>query len=148
MFDELKIYKSQEISHANMLISQLPPHQRTLAYKSLSGLVGWNSTSAHVSSTANGISGHNGVISGGINVSNNGLSYFHENGSVVVDQSPFSYASSYVQSPEKTRHEKNNVDSHVVQGVLQGQHSLNGFNHQQYYLSGKYRVFFYFLFYF
>ncbi|GMN53929.1 hypothetical protein TIFTF001_023051 [Ficus carica] len=121
VIEELKLYKSQE----NQMM-QLQA-QRNGAYKSLSGLVNWSSVS-------NGINSNNNGVAGGI-VNNNSLSYFHENGSVVVDQSPFSYASSFVQSPEKIRQEKN-VDS-VVPIQQHQQHSINSFS-QQYYLSGQF----------
>ncbi|XP_062103002.1 LOB domain-containing protein 2 [Humulus lupulus] len=141
VYDELKIYKSHEIN------------QRTTAsaYKSLSGLVGWNSTSSGVSTNGNNnINGQNGMVNGIVN-SSNSLSYnFHDNGNVIVDQSPFScYSSSnYGQSnPEKIRQMEKNastttaatVDS-VVPVVLQQhqqQYSIGGFN-QQYYLSGQF----------
>uniref|UniRef100_A0A803PL95 Uncharacterized protein n=1 Tax=Cannabis sativa TaxID=3483 RepID=A0A803PL95_CANSA len=137
VYDELKIYKSQEIN------------QRTTAsaYKSLSGLVGWNSTSSVSTNNGNNnINGQNGMVSGIVN-SSNSLSYnFHDNGNAVVDQSPFScYSSSnYGQSThEKIRQQEKNstttVDS-VVPIVLQQhqqQYSLGGFN-QQYYLSGQF----------
>ena len=123
VYDELKMYKSQ-----------------ASAYKSLSGLVGWNSNSA------GNINVHNGMVNGMVNSSYN----FQDNGSVIVDQSPFScYASSYGQNTttEKIRQEKNNVDS-IVPVVLQQhqqQYSINGFN-QQSYLSGDgllpYSIFF------
>ncbi|PON81591.1 Lateral organ boundaries domain containing protein [Trema orientale] len=123
VYDELKIYKSQL-------------NQRSAsAYKSLSGLVGWNSPNGN-------INGHNGMVNGVVN--SNSLSYnFHDNGNGMVDQSPFcAYTSSYGQitTPEKIRQEKNNVDHSVVPVVLQQnqQHySINGFN-EQYYLSGQF----------
>ncbi|XP_024023380.1 LOB domain-containing protein 2 [Morus notabilis] len=126
VFEELKLYKSQENGQM-MHLSAQSRNFRNGAYKSLSSLVNWNSVS-------NGINGNHGMVGGIVN--NNSLSYFHENGSVIVDQSPFSYASSYVQSPEKIRQEKN-VDN-VVPIVSQQhqQHAINGFN-QQYYLSGQ-----------
>ncbi|KAL5538402.1 hypothetical protein UlMin_045783 [Ulmus minor] len=127
VIDELKIYKSQE----NQRLA-------TANYKSLSGLMGWSSISSN--NGINGNSNSTGTINGGINVSNNPLSYFHDNGNVtIMDQNPFTYPASYhVQgSPaEKIRQEKN-VDS--VVSVLQQhqQHSINGFN-QQFYLSGQF----------
>lgn len=127
VYDELKIYKSQQ-------------NQRTAsAYKSLSGLVGWNSTST-VSTNAS-INGHNGLVNGIVNSNSLSNYNFHDNGNVTVDQSPFScYTSNYGQNTsEKIRQEKNSTVDSVVPVVLQQhqqQYSINGFN-QQYYLSGN-----------
>lgn len=134
VFEELKIYKSQLV---------VPSQRTAVAYKSLSGLVGWNSSGIgnnNNNSNNNNNHNNNGIIANVINTNNNSSlsSFFHENGSVVVDQNPFNYASSYsVQNniiQEKLRQEKNNNNVEiVVPGVLQP--SLNNGYNQQYYLS-------------